>query len=489
MSNSIDLYFSDFFRVEPDVLEDYGAFNVSLIRDLPLFIDPFLLFESRKEHHRRLHDHMIKYLRFLKDKSTRGLHSPDELATWYRFSEVKQNWLGFAEHGNAGHGLGLRFARSLDRNLTRLFSDFGNEEITKGSHLEKLCLIDRGVGRDTISDFTTNLIKDYLLEYTQIFALRHISRKFTKRTSVPRAFFSWRLERWMPKRYRLPFFANDFVILTPKELLTRHDTWISYTDLTTSFDTLPDAVPDYQLRAEINNYFYKQLAATPKPTNEDRQKAIKRTLTRYPQLFDYYINKKERTGVYAVRRSKKLVNDSTFLFVKQFGRLPLMLQQSTKFYSVRGNTLDEARDRVAYLKHVIEDRGGWRIFYVKGQPIQREADIHILYDLVWFGTPSDVSKEVNDGPGPADFKISRGVPDKSIVEFKLASNTHLQQNLANQVELYKKASTARGGLKVIFFFTSEEHVRVQRILDELHLAQDSNVVVIDASPKRSASKR
>ena len=42
------VYFSDFFNVNPDVIEKYGAFNISLINDFPLFIDPFLLFNSNK---------------------------------------------------------------------------------------------------------------------------------------------------------------------------------------------------------------------------------------------------------------------------------------------------------------------------------------------------------------------------------------------------------------------------------------------------------
>ena len=33
------VYFTDWFNVDPDVLEEYGAFNISLINDLPLFID------------------------------------------------------------------------------------------------------------------------------------------------------------------------------------------------------------------------------------------------------------------------------------------------------------------------------------------------------------------------------------------------------------------------------------------------------------------
>jgi hypothetical protein len=37
-------YFSDRFGVDPIALKNYGAFNVSIVTDLPLFIDPFLLF-------------------------------------------------------------------------------------------------------------------------------------------------------------------------------------------------------------------------------------------------------------------------------------------------------------------------------------------------------------------------------------------------------------------------------------------------------------
>jgi hypothetical protein len=68
----MDIYFTDFFQVPPEVLEEYGAFNVSLINDLPLFIDPFLLFNNEKEEYQRLHEQMIDYLRFLRDKSVGG---------------------------------------------------------------------------------------------------------------------------------------------------------------------------------------------------------------------------------------------------------------------------------------------------------------------------------------------------------------------------------------------------------------------------------
>ena len=37
--------------------------DVSLISDLPLFVDPFLLFNSDKPQYRQLHDQIIEYVR------------------------------------------------------------------------------------------------------------------------------------------------------------------------------------------------------------------------------------------------------------------------------------------------------------------------------------------------------------------------------------------------------------------------------------------
>src|SRR6266478_2670892 len=166
----MNLFFSDYFRVPPDAIDDYGGFNVSLVADLPLFIDPFLLFNSKKAEYQQLHLRIIDYLRFLREKSADRHLDHGLIKAWYRFPEVQQNWLGFSVDSNKGSGLGHDFADALHTNLHRIFTDFGNERVTKSGHLEKLCLIREGVGKDNISDFATNLILEYLLEYTQKFA-------------------------------------------------------------------------------------------------------------------------------------------------------------------------------------------------------------------------------------------------------------------------------------------------------------------------------
>ncbi|WP_244536239.1 hypothetical protein [Hyphomicrobium sp. NDB2Meth4] len=126
-------FFSDYFGLDSNVLEEHGAFDISIVNDLPLFIDPFLLFSSEKPEYQALHDDIIKYLVFLRDKAISGKATDAQLKRLYCFPEVKQNWLGFSVHGNSGSGLGIDFARALHANLHELLKDFGSEAITAGS--------------------------------------------------------------------------------------------------------------------------------------------------------------------------------------------------------------------------------------------------------------------------------------------------------------------------------------------------------------------
>ncbi len=97
----MQVYFTDVFNVDEKVLDEYGAYNISLINDMPLFVDPFLLFYSTKEEYKKLHDDIIKYIIFLKNKSIIPL-SATQLKAWYMFPEQKQNWLGYSMSGNTG---------------------------------------------------------------------------------------------------------------------------------------------------------------------------------------------------------------------------------------------------------------------------------------------------------------------------------------------------------------------------------------------------
>jgi len=482
-----NIYFSDVFGVQPEVLEEYGAFNVALVNDLPLFVDPFLLYDSQNPAYRELHDGIITYLCFLRDRAVAGELTPGSISQWMWFKEIKQNWLGFSKTGNVGTGLGADFARALARNLTTTFKDFGTETISHGSHLEKLGLLSGGVGRDHLSDFTTNLIKSYFLEYTQAFALAHVRSVQRARCRVERVRFDYNTQRWQADYFELPVANGDYVILTPKEILTRDEAWINQTDLLDRFHDICVSLPDEVLRTQVNEHFYRQINRRTK--EKEKRAAAMRTIEQFHELLDYYIRWKEERGSEAHRSADAKVRETHQQFVENIKALVSEHLAGTEFYKY-DSSYEQSMKRVLYLKHVIEDQGGHRLFYVNGQPIKREADLHVMFRLTWFDNSADLdlNAEVNNGRGAVDFKVSKGNKNASLVEFKLAKNTALEKNLQHQVAIYEKASDAKTSIKAIMYFNDSELQRVKDIIKRLKLTDCKDIVLIDASPKASASK-
>lgn len=474
----MNIYFSDYFGVSKEALDAYGAFNVSLINDLPVFIDPFLLFSSEKSEYQKLHKEIIKYISFLREMSDKGAISKGLIEHWFLFPEVKQNWLGYSKVGNGGSGLGAKFATALNENLSSIFNNFGSEQVTKSSHLEKLCLIKDGVGKDSISDFTTNLIKGYLCEYTQDFANSYLQKTRCKEVSVKHAMFDYGTRRWVSKRYSLPYIDGDFVLLTPKDILTKDEAWINKHDIIGDFDEIAESIPNIELRAQINEYLLRQIPG--RANQKEINQAISRTLLKFPVLIDHYIRYKEDHGGEAVALSEQKVKETEAVFIRQVTNLVEMLRAQKVFYSQKGDTFEEAYNRVVFLKQVIESNDGYRLFYVNGEPVKRESDLQLIFRLTWYAAEEDVNSEVNNGRGPVDYKISRGSKDSTLVEFKLAGNSKLKQNLAKQVEVYKAANQTDKSIKVILYFTDSELEKVLKVLKDLELSQGKELVLIDA---------
>lgn len=466
------VYFSDVFEVAPDDLEKYGAFNISLINDLPLFIDPFLIFNSPNKDYQRLHREILKYVAFLRDQSVAKHVNEGLLRGWYCFPEIKQTWLGFSKIGNGGRGPGMEFARALDQNMVEVFADFDKQLVSKSPHLEKLCLIKENIGRDNISDFVTNLIKEHLLKYTETFAREHISPAFIKKCPVAHVEFNYETATWITKTYELPVFNDDYVLLTPKNLLTKDDTWINKADLYEKFQEIVASVPNVQLRSQLNFYFNSNLPRPKKnkkgkeikPTKKEVAYAINEVIKKNPQILDFYLKYKEDRGDEATTISKERVHEAQGIFIDEVSKIINKLSANTDFYKLSGDTLDECVKRISFLKDVIENKDGYKIFYATGDPIKKEIYVQIMFRLTWFATKYDVSPESNSGRGPVDFKVSFGANDKTLVEFKLASNTKLAQNLQKQVEIYKKAHDTDKSIKVILFFSKEEESRVRNIM-------------------------
>ncbi len=485
------IYFTDFFDISVDDLENYGAFNVSLINDLPLFIDPFLLFGSKKEEYQELHTKILDYLTFLKKKSEEGVSDISQVKSWYLFPEVRQNWFGYSKVGNGGSGLGEKFGKAMSSSMHIVFDDLGKEKITQTSHLEKAGLFEIGVGKDNISDFTTNLTKEFLLTYTENFTKEHISKEYQKLIKVDKVYFDYDLERWMPKEFILPFIFDDFVILTPRDILTKDDNWINGNDLRGDFRRICNSIPNDQLRNEILNYFQKRLPKSPKNKRNTQKEitiAVQETIRNFPEIIKWFIKQKEENKEGAKNISKQKVNEVETLFVHQISRFVETLLEKSNFYEIKADSsYEEALGRIEFLKQVIENNDGYRLFYIDHKPIKREEDLQIIYRLTWYASDFDVNREANNGRGPVDYAISKGSKDKTLIEFKLASNSKLKQNLSKQVEIYEKANSTQKSIKVILYFDNTELEKVHKLLKELKTENSKNIILIDAGRKISAS--
>ncbi len=487
------VYFSEYFEVKHKTIEDYGALDVALVCDNPAFVDPFLIFANSK--YKKQHNFIINYLEFLRDKAI--ANSGAELSSgdfqhYYKFPEVKQAWLGYSADGNAGLGLGPLFAESLYKNLNKIFANFGKEKITQSAHIEKLCLVEEGVGIDKISDFTLNLIKERILEYTQKFASKHIDKKFVKEFPVKKVTFDFKSGLWEDRKFKLPFFVHnsktEFVLLVPQDILTKEDTWISKNDFLHNSTDIFSTINNEELRTKLNKYFHDSLLTKLNKrkklvrdfSQKSRKVALTKTMQEYPEILDYYIKTKEDKSEEAL--TSHIAAPEKINFFSDTGKIQQVFAQE-KFGKV--TSIDDCVSRINFFKGVLESNSN--DLQIRDTRLQ-EKQLQLMFKMVTFGSLFDYNSQVNNGRGPIDFIVSLGSGDKTGLELKLASNSKLKQNLQNQGEVYQKDSSLKLVIKVIFFFDDAELKRVNNILGELEKEVDNReIFLIDCRKKESAS--
>ena len=493
MNTDDKVYFSDIFNVKHSIVESYGALDISLVCDNPAFVDPFLIFANSK--YKNLHDFIVDYLKFLRNLSLKeDKLSSGNFKHYYKFPEVKQAWLGYSVGGNTGLGLGKDFAGSLYKNLHKIFSKFGDEQITESSHLEKLCLVEEGVGVDKISDFTINLVKKYLLEYTQNFAQKHIDTKYLAEFSVHKVNFDFKKDIWVDARFTLPKLEikgkKEFVLLVPREILTKEDTWISKNDFLANDTAIFNTISNDELRTKINKFFYDNLAVKldkKKQPEKDYSKKSKRnallkTVWEFPEVLDYYIKYKEQNKDNALK-----YHVAEPEFINFFSDATALKEEIKKEKFKKLTSFDDCISRISFFKQKLESNSN--DLYFKNKPLQ-EKHLRLIFKNVTYGALFDYNSEVNNWRGPIDFIVSYGSNDKTGLELKLASNRKLKQNLLNQGKVCQGDSNLKHVIKLIFYFSDHELETASRVLKETNKSVDNKeIFLVDCRKKDSASNQ
>ena len=150
-------------------------------------------------------------------------------------------------------------------------------------------------------------------------AKAHISPSMIQRCWVDKVNFDYTAKRWKRGQYELPCYAGNFVILTPKDILTKDEAWINRSDLLNQFREVCNALPDKQLRALVDDYFFHRLSEDAK--EKEIRAAAAATLSHFPQLLDYYIKRKEDNGGEAHKVSSVKVRETEIQFVEQIKAL------------------------------------------------------------------------------------------------------------------------------------------------------------------------
>lgn len=498
------MLFSEKFKVSKNIIEKYGAIDISLVCDIPLFIDPMLIFNSNKPVYRDLHKDIIKYFHFLAKKSEKTLELAD-IKTWFTFNEVCNNWFGYALEGNKGSALDIEFGKFLYNNIKFVLR---TNDIPNGEHAEKIMLLYEGSGRDKISDMTVNLIKGFLCEYTQTFAKKYLKKSDCGIFYVEKADFNYETESFITKEYYLPFVINEkgedeFILLTPSDILRRNEPSINRDHFLKNNRKIRDYIENDVLKTQVNNYIAKAVGAYEKEQYKNKKKpseskikkiekeAFAEMVKEYPEIYDYYIKMREEEEEEIKKECFEEVDMQIDKFINNAKELIKLFQKSNYELHESNSAYEESKNRIKFFKHIIEDCDGYRNLYCNGKRISTENDLQRMFKLVWYQTSFKPDFETNNGRGPADVVVSKGIKNQNVIEFKLASNPNLK-HVFEQTEIYKKANNATKSVIAIFYFTEQELKKVNKMINDAGQSErvDKDIILIDCrrDNKQSASK-
>lgn len=191
-----------------------------LDEDIPLYLDPFLLWKSPSQMDNGLHSTITNSFNFLG-----GLYLKDEkkaIAILKELSECDEVGLGNSKTKH-GKKIGNKFANLI-------LSTFKNIPQIKEhgfTHFEELQLLIEDFSKDRVSDISCNFIKSFLIDYT----IHQTQKHNIPRESVNIQFFDTKKNKLTSEKITLPVnpITKSPILLTPKRWL-RFVPWISYDD-------------------------------------------------------------------------------------------------------------------------------------------------------------------------------------------------------------------------------------------------------------------
>lgn len=469
------LLFSSHFNIHPDLLADAGLVDPFLNVDTQLFIDPVLLAKSandiiRTEAAGAFHTHFESFVRLLAISQTEGDAAWRGAQRLLNLREPPENGLGYGGSGRSGSSRPDEVRDAIVRTAKEIV-DLGSRD---PDMIALMGFFEEKVGPDTISDFTTRVIVQQLAKITDAFCRKH---------NIPMRKQAEDQESALPQ-YRKRDGTESPIVLVPVDIVRDLPVANDWSDIEAA------ASANNRIRQHVNLF----LAGIAKPTVAERKAALRRAATESAELFDlfltsvkdfvaHYDRNKDALGYYGL---KSLLNSDKSSF------------KSEKKYDFSAGIpaiITLVHDTIAMFKQHVENGNLWEELWIDGTP-KRERAAQLIYfaiaDCFCIANDIDISPEANMGGGPIDFKFSKGYHARVLVEMKRSQGT-VRHGYEKQLEFYKEAARTFHGIFVVIDFgdLGEKLTQIQQIRNERLGAGEpaSDIVVIDATRKASASKR
>ncbi|MRN43275.1 MULTISPECIES: hypothetical protein [unclassified Brucella] len=469
------LLFSQYFNIKPIELEKAGLIDPFLTVDTQLFIDPILLDKSsnkiiRDDAYQTFRAHFTNVIRLLSICKREGDPAWKGAQRQMSLSEAPANGLGYGTSDRPGNSRPDQLRDAILRTA--------KEIIELGTHdpemISLMGFFEDQVGPDTISDLTSRVIQPQLAKITNDFCtLLGIAMKTSDASpDVP-----------------LPHYTNASgkeraLVLVPSDIVRE-------LPIARSWDDIDAAI---SANALIRQRVNALLASITEPTVTERKDALRSAVLQSKDVFDAFIAAvKENATFYDPN-----IDALGYYRIKEILQQDLETFKTNQQYDV-SKGIDEiknvVRDTIERFSHHVEKGNLWEALWIGDKP-KKERAAQLIYfamsDCFCEANGIDISPEANMGGGPIDFKYSKGYHARVLVEMK-RSMGQVVHGYNRQLEIYKDASQTNHGVFVVLDYggLGNKLETIEQTRNERLARGDpaSEIVVIDASKKASASKR
>lgn len=465
--------FSRHFGVPTGELEKAGLIDPFIDVDTPLFIDPVLIATSSHKvisetAYAAFRTHFSNFIRLLTISQREGDAPWRAARQLLDLREPAENGLGYGGSGRSGSSRPDEVRESIMRT--------SKEVITLGANdpemISLMGFFEENVGPDTISDFTTRVIVDQLAEMTGQFCEAHgIPVNDVEHLGRP-----------------LPTFVQagvtKAIVLVPRDIVRDLPIANDWGEIAAAIEQSD------RVRRGVNAL----LGGIAKPTVADRKEAMKAFALQSPATFaEFLAAVKEHVRTYDPNLDSLAYFKMKSIFADGFGEL-----KHPQPYAVEKGPDEIKRavlDSLDVFKHHVENGNLWEELWVGDRPKKERASQLIYFaiaDSYCKANNIDISPEANMGGGPVDFKFSTGYNARVLVEMKRSSGT-VRHGYEKQLEFYQNAANSDHAIFVVMDFgdLGDKLEQITGIQAQRRAAgiRASDIIVIDATKKQSASKR